>query len=123
MKKVKQWMKDHKKEIIVFVVAAGGTALYFLGKEKKIKGVEARLRLTFEFFNGGKDGEGECDYGLRSKSNHPKSDIYTNLNLHDPGYTVGDLGKIGAELMKNIPSLTKDVPINHLNANFNVIKK
>lgn len=115
MKKVKQWMKDHKKEIIVFVVAAGGTALYFLGKGKKIKGVKAGLRLSFEFLDGEEDGD---YYGLRSKS-----DLYTNLNLHNPGYTVGDLGKIGAELMKNIPSLTKDVPINHLNANFNIIKK
>lgn len=115
MKKVKQWVKDHKKEIIIGAVAAGGTALYFLGKEKKIKGVKAGLRLSFEFLNGEEDGD---YYGLRSKS-----DLYTNLNLHKPGYTVGDLGKIGAELMKNIPSLTKDVPINHLNANFNVIKK
>lgn len=117
MKKVEQWIKKHKKKIIICVVA-GGTALYFLKKEKKIK---AGLRLTFRFFNGEED-EDECNYGLRSKSN-PKSNIYTNLNLNNPGYTVGDLGKIGAELMKNIPSLTKDVPINHLNANFNVIKK
>ena len=115
MKKVKQWMKDHKKEIIVCVVAAGGTALYFLGKEKKIKGVKAGLRLTFGFIEGEED---EDPYGIQSKSNR-----YTNLTLHNPGYTVGDLGKIGAELMKNIPSLTKDVPINHLNANFDVIKK
>lgn len=115
MKKIKQWMKDHKKEIIVGAVAAGGTALYFLRKEKKIKGVKAGLRLSFEFLDGGED---EDYYGLRSKN-----DLYTNLNLHKPGYTVGDLGKIGAELMKNIPSLTKDVPINHLNANFNVVKK
>lgn len=115
MKKVKQWMKDHKKEIVVFVVAAGGTALYFLGKEKKIKGFKTELRLTFGFSNGGEDVD---YYGPQSKSN-----LYTNLNLHDPGYTVGDLGKIGAELMKNLPSLTKDVPINHLNATFNNIKK
>ena len=115
MKKVKQWMKDHKKEIVVFVVAAGGTALYFLGKREKIKGVKARLRLSFRFLDGEEDGD---PYGIRSKSNR-----YTNLTLNNPGYTVGDLGKVGAELMKNIPSLTKDVPINHLNANFNVIKK
>ena len=115
MKKVKQWVKDHKKEIIIGAVAAGGTALYFLGKEKNIKGVKAGLRLSFEFLDGEEDGD---YYGLRSKS-----DLYTNLNLHKPGYTVGDLGKIGEELMKNIPSLTKDVPINHLNANFNIVKK
>ena len=115
MKKVKQWMKDHKKEIVVFVVAAGGTALYFLGKEKKIKGVKAGLRLSFEFLDGEEDGD---YYDLRSKC-----DSYTNLTLHNPGYTVGDLGKIGEELMKKIPSLTKDVPVNHLNANLNVIKK
>lgn len=115
MKKVKQWMKDHKKEIIVCVAAAGGTALYFMRKEKKIKGIKAGLRLTFGFLNEEEDGD---YFDSRSKNN-----LYTNLNLHDPGYTVGDLGKIGAELMKNIPSLTKDVPINHLNANFNVIKK
>ena len=115
MKKVKQWMKDHKKEIVVGVVAAGGTALYFLGKGEKIKGVKAGLRLSFRFLDGEEDGD---PYGIQSKSNR-----YTNLTLNNPGYTVGDLGKIGAELMKSIPSLTKDVPINHLNANFNVIKK
>lgn len=115
MKKVKQWMKDHKKEIIIGVVAAGGTALYFLGKGGKIKGVKAGLRLSFGFLDGEEDGD---YYGIQSKSNH-----YTNLTLHNPGYTVGDLGKIGEELMKNIPSLTKDVSINRLNANFNVIKK
>ena len=115
MKKVKQCMKDHKKEIVVFVVTAGGTALYFLGKEKKIKGIEAGLRLTFGFLNKEEDGD---YYDSLSKNN-----LYTNLNIHEPGYTVGDLGKVGAELMKNIPSLTKDVPINHLNANFNIVKK
>lgn len=115
MKKVKQWMKDHKKEIIICVATAGGTALYFLRKEKKIKGLKSGLRLFFEFLDGEEEGD---YYGLRSKSN-----LYTNLNLDKPGYTVGDLGKIGEELMKNIPSLTKDVPINHLNANFNIIKK
>lgn len=115
MKEVKQWIKDHKKEIIICVVAAGGTALYFIRKEKKIKGSKSGLRLTFEFLNREENGD---YYALRSKSN-----LYTNLNLNEPGYTVGDLGKIGAELMKNIPSLTKDVPINHLNVNFNIIKK
>lgn len=115
MKKVKQWMKDHKKEIIICVATAGGTALYFLRKEKKIKGVNAGLRLYFEFL----DGEGDGDYyGLRSKNN-----ICTNLTLNKSGYTVSDLGKIGEELMKNIPSLTKDVLIDHLNANLNIIKK
>ena len=115
MKKVKQWVKDHKKEIIIGAVAAGGTALYFLGKEKKIKGVKAGLRLSFEFL----DGEEGDDYYSRLSD----SECYTNLTLREPGYTVGDLGKIGEELMKKIPSLTKDVPINRLNANFNVIKK
>lgn len=114
MKKVKQWMKDHKKEIIIGVVAAGGTALYFLGKEKKIKGIKAGLRLTFRFLNEEEDGD---YYDSRSKNN-----LHTNLTLHNPGYTVGDLGKIGAELMKSIPSLTKDVPINCLNAYFNTVK-
>ena len=115
MKKVKQWVKDHKKEIIIGAVAAGGTALYFLGKEKKIKGVKAGLRLSFEFLDG-KEGE---DYYARLSD----SECYTNLTLREPGYTVGDLGKIGEELMKKIPSLKKDVPINRLNANYNIIKK
>lgn len=115
MKKVKQWIKDHKKEIIICVVTAGGTALYFLKKEKKIKGVKAGLRLSFEFLDGVED---EDYYGLRSDNN-----INTNLSLRKPGYTVGDLGKLGVELIKSIPSLTKDVPINHLNANFNTVKK
>ena len=73
------------------------------------------MSLSFEFLDG-KEGE---DY-YASLSN---SECYTNLTLREPGYTVGDLGKIGEELMKKIPTLTKDVPINRLNANFNDIKK
>lgn len=109
MKEVKQWMKDHKKEIIICVVAAGGTALYFLKKEKKIKGVKAGLRLSLEFLDDEENGDRD---GFR-----------TSLSLHKPGYTVGDLGKFGVELMECIPSLTKDVPIDYSNTVFNVIKK
>lgn len=43
MKKVKIWLKEHQKEIIIAGVTAGGTALYFLRKEKKIKGITAGL--------------------------------------------------------------------------------
>lgn len=111
MKKVKIWLKEHKKEIIIAGAAAGGTALYW--KREKDQRCQSRGRLTFGFLEGDEDY-----YDLRSKSN-----LYTNLNLHNPGYTVGDLGKVGAELMKNIPSLTKDVPIEHLNANFKIVKK
>lgn len=113
--KVKQWIQKHKKEIIVGSVAAGGTALYFMSKEKKLKGIRAGLRLSFEFLNGKEDD----DYF----PGRLKSDIYTNLNLHKPGFTVGDLGKLGEELMKNIPSLTKDIAINHLNANYSISEK
>lgn len=115
MKKVKAWLKEHKKELIVGVLAAGGTAAYFLIRDKKIKGLKAGVRLSFELINGDEDAD---FYGLRSKS-----DVYTSLNLYKPGLTVGDLGRLGAELKKNIPSLTDDLPINHLSANYNIIRK
>lgn len=115
MKKAKQWIQKHKKEIIVGALAAGGTAAYFLIKDKKNKGLKAGVHLIFEFINGDEDAD---FYGLRSKS-----DVYTSLNLHKPGLTVGDLGKLGEELKKNIPSLTDDLPINHLSANYNIIRK
>lgn len=115
MKKIKQWVKDHKKEIIVGAVTAGGTTLYFLSKKKKIEGIKCGLRLSFELLNGEKD---EDYYGFRSNTK-----LYTSLNLHQPSYTVEDLGKIGIELMNKIPSLTKDVKIENLNANYTIIKK
>lgn len=100
-------MKRYKKEIIV-TTSEEGLILCFWRK-KKNNSVKARLRSLFGFL----DSKGKWDYsGLLSINNSNKT-----------GYTVGDLGKIGEELMKNIPSLTKDVPINHLNVNFNIVKK
>lgn len=110
----KQWLKDHKKEVIIASASAAGTAAIFLIKEKKIKGIRAGLRLSLEFLNG----EGGDEFGPR----YFKKDFYTNVNMHKPGFTVGDLGKVGKELMKLIPSLTKDTPLNQMNANYSLIK-
>ncbi|WP_287643484.1 hypothetical protein [Bacteroides sp.] len=100
-------MKKYKKEIIV-TTSEEGLILCFWRK-KKNNSVKARLRSLFGFL----DGKGKWDYSGPLSIN----------DSNKPGYTVGDLGNFGAELMKNIPSLTKDVPINHLNANFNIVKK
>lgn len=78
---------------------------HFLRKEKKIKGIRAGVRLSIEYISDENEGIS-----------------YTNVNIHKPGFTVGDLGKVGKELIKLIPSLTKDTPLNHLNANYSLIK-
>lgn len=115
MKKVKTWLKEHKKEIIVGAVAAGGTALYFLTKQKKV-GVKAGLNLTLRFLDGVEDDE-EC-FGWRGKS-----DIYTNINLNKPDLTVADLGKLGDMLKEKLPMIAGDAKVNHLSANYSLLRK
>lgn len=115
MKKVKQWIKDHKKEIIVGAVAAGGTALYFMAKEKKV-GVKAGINLSLRFLDG-INNEEEC-FGWRSKSN-----LHTNINLNKPDLTLSDLGKLGDMLREKMPMISEDTKVNYLSANYSLLKK
>lgn len=114
MSKVKQWVKDHKKEIIVGAVAAGGTALYFLAKQKKITGFKAGLSLNLRFLEGDIDGCFEKN-GSR--------DFYASVNLNNPELTFADLGKLGDILKENLPMIAGDVKVDHLSANYNLFRK
>lgn len=111
--KIKTWLKNHKKEIIVGAMAAGGTTLFFLMKERNIKGIKCCLKLNLGFLKDLEDDDGY--YGL-----HKRNDAYTNINVHKPGLKISDMGKLGDELLRCIPSLTKDAELNHLNANYNI---
>lgn len=113
--KVKQWIKDHKKEIIVGAVAAGGTALYFMAKEKKI-GVKAGINLSLRFLDG-INNEEEC-FGWCSKS-----DLHTNINLNKPDLTLSDLGKLGDMLREKMSMISEDTKVNYLSANYRLLKK
>ena len=115
MKKVKQWIKDHKKEIIVGAVATVGTALYFMTKEKEVC-VKAGINLSLRFLDG-VNNEEEC-FGWRSKSN-----LHTNINLNKPDLTLSDLGKLGDMLRENIPMISEDTKVNYLSANYSLLKK
>lgn len=116
MKKVKVWLKEHKKEIIVGAVAAGGTALYFLAKQKKITGVKAGLSLNLRFLEGEEDIDG-C-FG-RSGSR----DLYASVNLNNPDLTFADLGKLGDMLKEKLPMIAGDVKVDHLSANYSLLRK
>lgn len=105
MKKVKQWAEDHKKEIIIGTVVVGGMILYFFNKNK---GIEGYLNCSFRFVNGEGDN---------------LNTVHSSVNFNKPGYTVGDLGKVGTDLMKNIPFLTEDIPIDHLSTKYCMVVK
>lgn len=111
MKKVKQWIKIHKREIIIGALAAGGTAAYFLLKEKKVQGLNATLRLSLDFMEK-EDGEIFMS----------KPDVYTSFSIREPGLTVGDLGKLGDELKLRLPSLEDDNKLRHLNVSYSAKK-
>ena len=115
MKKVKTWLKEHKKEIIVGAVAAGGTALYFFANQKKV-GVKAGLNLTLRFLDG-IDNDDEY-YGCRTLS-----DVYTNINLNKPDLSISDCGKLGEVLKEKLPAIAKDTKINYLSANYSQFNK
>lgn len=115
MKRVKQWIKDHKKEIIIGVVTAGGTALYFMAKEKKV-GVKAGINFSLRFLDG-VNNEEEC-FAWRSKSN-----LHTNINLNKPDLTLSDLGKLGDMLREKMPMISEDTKVNYLSANYSLFKK
>lgn len=115
MKKIKAWLKKHKKEIIVGVVAASGTAIYFLVKENKV-GIKAGINLSLRFLDGfDNEEEWYCQNG--------RSDLYTNINLNKPDLTLSDLGKLGDVLKENIPMIMEDSKINRITVNYNQLKK
>lgn len=103
--KVKKWFKDHKKEIIVGVVAVAGTAV--LMRTKKVY-AKANLSIGLNFLDGS-DDDGPF---FRRGGN------YTNINMSKPGLKISDLGKLGETLLEKIPDLTKDSLVNHLNCSY-----
>lgn len=112
--KVKEWFKKHKKELIVGALAAGGTALYFMLKEKKV-GIKAGIKLNLQLLDGVADENGY--YG-----GHHKSDIYTNIIMHKPDLNLSDLGKLGDLLREKVPIITEDTKIDHLSVNYDLVK-
>lgn len=110
--KVKQWIKMHKREIVVGLLAAGGTAAYFLLKEKKVQGLSATLRLSLDLAD---KNDGEIFM--------PKSDVYTSLNIHEPSLAVGDLGKLGEELKLRLPNLEDNDKLCHLSVSYSARQK
>lgn len=91
--KMKKWIKDHKKEIIVGIAAAGVTAAYFLLKDGSVEKLKGHFGISLSF--GDRDGM-YLPY---------RDDTYTNLTLRNPDFTVADLGKVGEELKNRIGSL------------------
>lgn len=107
MKKVKEWFKKHKKEIIVGVAAAGCTALYFLIKQKKVK-IEAGLTVRLGFLDEIDDAE-EYRY---------KNNIYSSINLNNPDLSLEDLGKLGDIIKSRFPAINAQTKLDHVFANY-----
>lgn len=106
MKNGKIWLKEHKKELIVGVVAVAGTV--FIMRTKKIY-AKGNLTLGVNFLDGADD---DSPYFGRG-------DNYTNINMIKPNLKVSDLGKLGETLLEKIPDLTKDSAIDYLNCSYN----
>lgn len=109
--KIKEWWKKHKKELLVGALAAGGTAVCFLLKQK---GVDPYARLTLNFQLGTYD----------DRWGNPKADTFdSNIYLNKPDLKVKDLGKLGELLKQQFPTLPDDVDLNWVRSTYSVIKK
>lgn len=118
MKKVKTWFKEHKKEIIVGAVAAGGTALYFLFKDKKINIKTNGISLTLRLLNNElEDREDVLGYRRRG------SNSYASLNMNNPDITLKDMGKLGEMIKEKFPMITKETKIDYLSVSHDIFKE
>lgn len=107
-KKVKKWIQEHKREIIVGATAIAGTAIFFILKERKVNGFNPKLNLSIRLF----EGDNRDDYGPRTNS------LYTNVSLNNPGLTIGELGNLGELIKKHIPNISNDCILDHLHFNY-----
>lgn len=110
MNKVKSWIKNHKKEILVGLAAAGGTALYFIAKKKM--GMKAILSLRLGFLDG------DDEFGRFGWSN----EISTNYCMDNPDLTISDLGNFGNMIKERIPSIDESTKISNFNVNYRKLK-
>lgn len=86
--KVKNFVKEHKKEIIAFYsLAIVGTAL----------------------------GTGYCKY-ITHKEREKIMENTTVFNI--PNLTVSDFGKVGEEMISKIDEVTKDTPVKGWRINY-----
>lgn len=106
MKNLKIWIKEHKKEIMIGIGAAGCTALYFMTKDKKIS---CGVQLSIDLFNGKIDNIPDT---------LGKQSLYSNINLSNPDLSIKDLGKLGDLIKKTIPDVTNTTTIDFLSANY-----
>lgn len=106
MKKIKIFIKKHKKEIVVGSIAAAGTAAFFLIKEKKANfGVSISMRVG--------------DYERWDEN----SRIHSSINLHNPDMYLGDLGEIGAKMIKMLPGTTAETKISNFHIDHTIFEK
>lgn len=107
MKKVKTWLKEHKKDIMIGIAAAGGTALFFLLKDNKINGIDSDMRLSLRFL---KEPKEEFSYN--------KSHLFNNFNLDNPDLTIKELGKLEDILKEFMPAIDDETKIGSINVNY-----
>lgn len=96
MKKVKEWVKKYKKEIIIGVTAVvGGASLYFLIKNKAA--ITGKISLNIRFDN-------DEDLGMRKW----KCRDYYNITINDSDLKLSDLGKLGEMIGDALPIIKAD---------------
>jgi hypothetical protein len=89
MQKVKKFVKEHKKEILVGVLASAVSSYIWMRKGYHLK-VTKYLSL---------------DIGLSRNPEHV-GNAYLNLNKSE--YTLEDFGKVGEDLLKLLPRTIDD---------------
>lgn len=108
---MKEWWKKHKKELLVGVLAAGGTAVCFWLKGK---GVDPYARLSLGLQIG----------SLDERWGNPKANTFdSNIYLNKPDLKVRDLGKLGELLKQQIPTLPDDVGLDWVRSSYSITRK
>lgn len=111
--KIKDLLKDHKKEIAIAVGAAGVTSFLYTKFGKTVLVRDPFMSVRFE---AGLDRSlrfGSDEDGKKFMSGH----TFMDLDLKD--LKVSDLGNAGKKLQQMFPGLKSDTPLRRVSMDYN----
>lgn len=108
---IPKWLKDHKKEVLLYGgILLTGVMLGQLKRDGKT-GLTLGLRMAV-----GEKYDNDDDYYYHRLSKSQNSNTI-NFNMNNTNLTVKDLGEVGKELMRLNGTIKKNTPVNKLGVN------
>lgn len=107
--KIRKWMRDHKKEIIIAVGAAGLTSFVFVKFGHRTLPKNPYMSVRFE--------AGMEERFPRDEDGNHIASGHIFMDLKD--LKVSDLGAAGKKMMETFPKLKADTPLRRISMDYN----